>query len=154
MVAAGLTHSQLAVMLIDGSLAHIAGNPQGKMPITPERVEDLDRAMVGLKPGGQTLLYRVGEPGDGVFIDLNASLATIWFVNADFDRALAGVDQMLKKYRAKQMSDEASEVPKHRQRVYEADFGNRRLATVKIDYAERGAEPQRFRAIVAAFARN
>jgi hypothetical protein len=151
MSAAGLTHSQIAVMLIDGALAHIAGNVQGKMPIKPERIEDIDRAMVGLKQGGQTLLYRVAQ--DGVFVDLNGQLATIWYVDADFDRALAATDTMLKKYRGKQMSDEALEVPKHRRRVYEVDFGNGRLATVKIDYAERGAQSQRYRVIVAAFAR-
>lgn len=151
MSAAGLTHSQVAVMLIDGALAHIAGNVQGKMPIKPEPIADIDRASVGLKQGGQALLYRVAQ--DGVFIDLNGQLATVWFVDGDFDRALAATDAMLKKYRAKQMSDEALEVPKHRRRVYEVDFGNGRLATVNIEYAERGAQPQRYRVIVAAFAR-
>jgi hypothetical protein len=151
MSAAGLTHSQVAVMLIDGALAHIAGNVQGQMPMKPEPIGDIDRASVGLKQGGQTLLYRVAQ--DGVFIDLNGQLATIWFVDADFDRALAATDVMLKKYRGKQMSDEALEAPKNRRRVYEVDFGNGRLATVSIDYSERGARQQRYRAIVAAFAR-
>lgn len=151
MSAAGLTHSQVAVMLIDGALAHIAGNVQGKMPMKPEPVADIDRASVGLKQGGQTLLYRVAK--DGVFIDLTGAVATVWFVDADFDRALAATDALLKKYRAKQASDEALELPKQRRRVYEVDFGNGRLATLKIDYAERGAQNQRFRAVVGAFAR-
>lgn len=151
MSAAGLTHSQVAVMLIDGALAHVAGNAQGQMPIKPEPVADIDRARVGLKQGGQTLLYRVGP--DGVFVDFYGQTATIWFVEADFDRALAGTDALLKKYRSKQVSDEALEVPKHRRRVYEVDFGNGRLATVNVEYADRGAQPQRFRTIVAAFAR-
>jgi len=151
MSAAGLTHSQVAVMLIDGALAHIAGNVQGKMPITPEPIANVDRARVGLKSGGQTLLYRVGT--DGVFADLSGSLATIWFVDADFDHALAATETAMKKYRSKQVKDEALEVPKHRRRVYEVDLGNGRLSTVNIEYAERGAQPQRFRVIVAAFAR-
>lgn len=151
MSTAGLTHSQVAVMLTDGALAHIAGNVQGKMPMKPESVADIDRASVGLRPGGQTLLYRVAK--DGVFVDLTGSLATIWFVDADFDRALAATDALVKKYRSKQVKDEALEVPKHRRRVYEVDFGNGRLATVNVEYAERGADPQRFRVIVAAFAR-
>jgi hypothetical protein len=151
MSAAGLTHSQVAVMLIDGALAHIAGNVQGKMPMKPERIEDIDRGSVGLKQGGQTLLYRVAK--DGVFIDLTGSMATIWFVDADFDRALAATDALLKKYRSKQTKDEALEAPKHRRRVYDVDLGNGRLATVNVEYAERGADPQRFRVIVAAFAR-
>ena len=45
MSAAGLTHSQVAVMLIDGALAHIAGNVRGEVPIKPEPVVDLDRAL-------------------------------------------------------------------------------------------------------------
>jgi hypothetical protein len=52
MNAAGLTHSQVAVMLIDGALAHIAGNIQGKMPIEPvSRSTDIERASVGLEAG-------------------------------------------------------------------------------------------------------
>ena len=151
MSAAGLTHSQVAVMLIDGALAHIAGNVQGKMPMTGMPVANIDRASVGLKPGGQTLLYRVAE--EGVFVDLTGSLATVWFVGGDYDSALTATDALMKKYRAKQLKDEALEQPKHRRRVYEVDLGNGRLSTVNIEYAERGAQPQRFRAIVAAFAR-
>lgn len=151
MSAAGLTHSQVAVMLIDGALAHIAGNVQGKMPLAPETVTHFDRASVGLKPGGQTLLYRVAE--EGVYVDLTGSLATIWFVGGDFSRALAETEALMKRYRAMQVKDEALEVPKHRRRVYEVDFGNGRLSTVNVEYAERGAQPERFRTIVAAFAR-
>jgi hypothetical protein len=151
MSTAGLTHSQVAVMLIDGALAHIAGNVQGKMPINPEPVADLDRARVGLKLGGQTLLYRIGN--DGVFMDLTGALATVWFVGADFDRALAATDALMKKFRSKQVKDEAMEVPKHRRRVYEVDLGSGRMSTVNIEYAERGAQQERFRVIVAAFAR-
>lgn len=151
MSAAGLTHSQVAVMLIDGALAHIAGNVQGKMPMKPEPVVDIDRAAVGLRPGGQTLLYRVGE--DGVFIDLNGPQAQVWFVDADFDRALPAVDASLKKLRTKQVSDAALEVPKQRRRVYQVEFGGGRVALVDIEYAERGAQPQRFRAQITAVAR-
>lgn len=151
MAAAGLTHSQVAVMLIDGALAHIAGNVQGKMPLTPETVTHFDRASVGLKPGGQTLHYRIAE--EGVYVDLTGSLAMVWFVGADFDRALAATDTLMKKYRAKQVKDEALEIPKQRRRVYEVDLGNGRLATVNVEYAERGAQYERFRTIVAAFAR-
>lgn len=151
MSTAGLTHSQVAVMLIDGALAHIAGNVQGKMPIKPEPIADIDRASVGLRAGGQTLLYRVAK--DGVFIDLNGAVATVWFIDADYDRALAATDALMKKYRAKQVKDEALEVPKHRKRIYEVDFGNGRLSTLSVEYAERGAQPQRFRAVVGAFAR-
>ncbi|MFN3463452.1 MAG: hypothetical protein ACK4X1_05180 [Terricaulis sp.] len=151
MSAAGLTHSQVAVMLIDGALAHIAGNVQGKMPFSPVHVHELDRAGVGLKPGGQTLQYQIGE--DGVFIDLNGSEVMVWFVGADFDRALSAADAALKRVRAKQVSDEALETPKQRRRIYQVDFSGGRLAIVSIEYAERGAQRQRFRAHISALAR-
>lgn len=152
MASAGLTHSQIAVMLIDGALAHIAGNVQGQMPIKPERVMDLDRDMVGLQPGGQTWVYHVGQ--DGVFIDLNGPVAMVWYVGGDFERGLGAFDELAKKkYRAKQLSDEALETPKQRRRTYEVDFGSRRLAVVAVDYAERGAQQQRFRAHISALAR-
>lgn len=152
MATAGLTHSQVAVMLIDGALAHIAGNVQGEMPIKPEPVGEVDRAMVGLKKSGNTMLYRVGK--DGVFLDLDGSVAMVWFVGGDFDRALAAFeDAAKKKYRVRQMSDEALEVPKHRRRSFEVDLGNKRVALVEIEYAERGASELRFRARINALAR-
>jgi hypothetical protein len=151
MSTAGLTHSQVAVMLIDGALAHIAGNVQGKMPMKPEPVADIDRAAVGLKQGGQTLLYRVAK--DGVFIDLNGAQATVWFVEADFDRALAALDASLKKLRTKQVSDQALETPKQRRRVYQVEFSGGRVALVDVEYAERGARQQRFYVQVTAVAR-
>jgi|CXWL01.1.fsa_nt_gi hypothetical protein len=150
--SAGLTHSKVAVMLIDGALAHIAGNVYREMPIKPEPVGRLDRTMVGLKDSGQTALYRVGS--DGVFLDLDGSVAMVWFVGGDFDRALGAFEEMAKKtYRVRQMSDEALEVPKQRRRMFEVDLGNKRLAVVAIDYAERGAQMQRFRAHISALAR-
>jgi hypothetical protein len=143
MAAAGHTHSQLAVMLVDGSLAHIAGNVQGKMPFAPEPLTELERAQAGLPQQGQTLLYRIGD--GGVFIDLSGSAATVWFMDGDYDRALAALDASLKqKYRTKQLGDQALPVPKQRRRNYEVDFGNSRLAHVIVDYAERGATPARF----------
>ncbi|MEZ5959743.1 MAG: hypothetical protein R3C30_04860 [Hyphomonadaceae bacterium] len=152
MSAAGLTHSQVAVMLIDGALAHIAGNARREMPFKGEPVDDLNRAMVGLKKSGQTMLYRVGT--DGVFLDLDGPVAMVWFVGGDFDRALGAFEDMAKKnYRVRQMSDEALEAPKQRRRMFEVDLGNKRLAVVAIDYAERGAEQLRFRAHISALAR-
>jgi hypothetical protein len=143
MAAAGHTHSQLAVMLVDGSLAHIAGNVRGNMPFAPVQVTEMERAQVDLPQKGQTMLYRLGE--GGVFIDLSGSVATVWFVDGDYDRALAALDATLKqKYRAKQLDDQALPVPKQRRRNYEVDFGNSRLAHVIVDYAERGATPARF----------
>lgn len=149
MTAAGYTHSQLAVMLVDGALAHIAGNVQGKMPFSPEPVTALERAQVGLPQNGQTMLYRLGE--GGVFIDLSGSVATVWFTEGDYDRALAAVDAAMKqKYRVKQLGDQAQPVPKQRRRNYEVDFGNSRLAHVVVDYAERGATPARFMVKIGA----
>jgi hypothetical protein len=150
MAEAGYTHSQLAVMLVDGALAHIAGNVQGKMPIAPLQATELERAQAGLPQRGQTMVYPLGDQ-TGVYIDLSGAVATVWFSDADYDRALGALDASLKqKYRAKQLSDAAMPAPKQRQRSYEVDFGNSRLAHVVVDYAERGATPARFRVQIGA----
>jgi hypothetical protein len=145
MATTGLTHSQLAAKLVEGSLAHIAGNVQGKMPIAPEPVTDLERADVGLKQGGQTLHYPVnGE--SGVFIDLHGSTATIWYMGGDYERGLHALEAVLKSsgHHVKQLKDDAQSAPKHRARSYEVELGNKRLAHVIAEYAEKGATPQRF----------
>lgn len=150
MAAAGYTHSQLAVMLIDGALAHIAGNVQGTMPITPIPATELERAQVGLPQGGQTYFYPLG-PSGGVYIDLSGSVASVWYMDGDYDRALAAMESSIKqKYRVKQLGDEALPVPKQRRRNYEVDFGNSRLAHVIVEYAERGATPARFLVKISA----
>ncbi|MGD9968538.1 MAG: hypothetical protein AB7T59_18620 [Hyphomonadaceae bacterium] len=144
MAAAGYTHSQLAVMLVDGALAYIAGNVQGKMPFAPIPATDVERAQVGLPQNGQTLFYGLGPEG-GVFIDMSGSVATVWFMQGDYDRAIVALDAALKqKFRVKQLSDQAQPVPKQRTRDYEVDVGNSRLAHVVVEYAERGATPARF----------
>ncbi|OQW59164.1 MAG: hypothetical protein A4S17_01015 [Proteobacteria bacterium HN_bin10] len=144
MAAAGYTHSQLAVMLIDGALAHVAGNVQGKMPFAPVPATELERAEAGLPQNGQTYFYALGQAG-GVYIDMSGSVATVWFMDGDYDRALAATDAAMKqKYRVKQLGDEALPVPKQRRRNYEVDCGNSRVAHVVVEYSEHGAKPARF----------
>jgi len=149
MADAGYTHSQLAVMLVDGALSYIAGNLQGEMPFEPTLVTELQRAQVGLPPKGQTFFYPLR--GSGVFIDMSGAVATIWFMAGDYDRALAALDSVLKKkFRAKQLSDQAQPVPKQRRRDYEVELGVKRLAHVAAEYAEPGAQNERFLVRVSA----
>ena len=151
MSTAGLTHSQVAVMLIDGALAHIAGNVQGKMPMAPVLTTELERATAGLPQGGQTLFYPLSRE-TGVYMDLSGSVATIWYMNGDYDRALPAIDAVLKSNSrgAKQLKDEAAASPKERTRSYEVDLGGGRLAHVIVEYAERGAPRERFLVRVGA----
>lgn len=149
MAAAGFSHSQIAAKLVEGCLAHIAGNVQGKMPITPTQVTELQRADVGLKQGGQTLFYPIGDTG--VYIDLTGATATVWYMRGDFDRGLQALEELLKKgHKTKQLKDEAGGGPKQRTRSYEVDLGNKRLAYVVAEYAERGAQTERFLVRVGA----
>ena len=153
MAASGFTHSELAAKLVEGCLAHIAGNVQGKMPIMPEPATELERADVGLPQVGQTLFYPLG-PESGVYVDLSGAVATVWFTSGDFDRALAAVEASMKQnHRVKQLQDEPSGEPKVRRREYEVECGSSRLAHVVIHYAERGARPERFRAHITALVR-
>ncbi len=144
MAAAGFTHSQIAAKLVDGCLAHIAGNVQGKMPIVPVPLSELERADRGLEQGGHAFFYPIGNDG-GVGFDLNGATATVWFAGGDFDRALTALEESMKKaHRVKQLKDEALPTPQVRRRTYEVDFGKSRLAMVVADYAERNSADQRF----------
>jgi len=147
--AAQLTNSKLAAQLVEGCLAHIGGNLQGKIPIEPIPATELERAGVGLQQGGQTLFYPLGD--SGVFIDLNGAVATVWYTNGDYDRGLETLEATLKSTRKlKQLSDDSAGVPRHRTRSYEIELGGKRLAHVMVDYAERGAQPERFRVRIIA----
>ncbi len=139
---AQLTPSKLAVQLVEGSLAHIAGRTHALPSIVPVEVTELERSSVGLSGGGQTMMYPLGPVG--VFIDLSGSVATIWFVGGDFDRGLDEFESMLKSQRAKRLKDEASPETRQRVRSYEVDLGGGRLAHVVVEYAERGAARERF----------
>lgn len=155
MAAAGLTHSQLATkLLVEGCLASIAGNVQGKMPVAPVVLTELQRADIGLAQGGHTLFYSV--PPSGVFFDLAGHKSTVWFTEADASAGLERFDAALKGAfkKVNQISDTAhpSEA-KMRLRAYEVDFGNARLALIEVEYPERGAPPKKFVVRVIAQAR-
>jgi hypothetical protein len=147
--AGAMTHSQLAALLVEGCLAHIGGHVQGKVPVKPQPATELERASVGLKQGGQTLFYPLAQ--GGVYVDLSGAVATVWYVNGDYDRGLETLDASLKHApKVKQLEDKAQPVPKHRARTYEVELGAKRLATVTAEYAERGAQPERFLVRVVA----
>jgi hypothetical protein len=151
-MAAGLTHSQFAAQLVGRSLRHIAGKPLDERPaIKPVPVTDLERASVGLQQGGQTMYYPLNRD-TGVYFDLAGSVATVWFVNNDFDRGVTALDEALKAsgFKVKQLKDDSAGAPKQRTRSYEVDLGDRRVAHVIADYAERGGQPERFLVRVGA----
>lgn len=155
MAAAGLTHGQLATKLVvEGCLAHIAGNVQGRMPIEPIALTELERADIGLAQGGQTLFYPL--PPTGVFIDLHGPKAAVWFNEADADNGLRLLETELKRAhsRTKQLRDDVD--PKDagsRIRTFEVDLGNSRMAHVEVIYPGRGGGKKSFITRVAAQAR-
>lgn len=149
MAAGSLTNSAVAMQLVEGCLAHIAGRVQGKMPIVPVPVTELERASVSLEPGGQAMMYPVGT-GSGVFIDLSGNVATVWYVGGDFDRGLDAFETMIKGHRSKRLKDEAMAEAKQRVRAYEVELGSGRVAHVAVEYAERGAARERFLVRVSA----
>jgi len=155
MAAAGLTHSQLATKLVvEGSLANIAGNVQGKLPIEPVILTDLERADIKLAQGGTTLFYPL--PPTGVFFDMHGPRASIWFLDADYNKALESLDAAMKKAfpKTRQLKDGSSPTERDvRLRSYEVDFGNGRLALVELEYVSGGAAAKRFIARITAQAR-
>ena len=148
---AALSHSQLAATLVEGCLANAAGAARGAAPIQPAVLTELERADIGLKQGGHTLFYPL--PPTGVFVDLAGAAATVWFNQADADRALDAVEQAMKRAfpRTRQLDDIAHPSDRGiRARGYEIDLGNGRMASVVIEYPERGAPPVRFSTRVLA----
>ncbi|ANP46191.1 hypothetical protein [Candidatus Viadribacter manganicus] len=149
MPAASMTHSQLAALLVEGCLGHIAGKVAGKMPVDAIPATGLERASVGLPQGGQTMFYPLG--GDtGVYIDLSGAVATVWYMGGDYERGLTAVEDVLKRAQGKQLKDDAGAAPKQRVRSYQVELGGGRLAHVVIEYVERGAAQERFLVRVGA----
>lgn len=140
MASSAMSHSQLATKLIvEGCLAHVAGDVQGKMPVIPIPLTMLERADIGLKQGGQTLFYPL--PPTGVFLDLNGATATVWFTSDASDQALGALETAMKRVypSAKQLKDEPHPTDARlRTRTYQVELGNSRMALVQIEYPNKG----------------
>lgn len=153
MAGPAMSYSQLATKLIvQGCMAHIAGAVQGKMPVAPVPLTELERVDIGLKQGGQTLFYPL--PPTGVFFDLHGPIATVWYMEADSDRALGALEAEMKRAypKTQQLKDEPHPTDSRmRVRSYQVDFGNSRLALVEAEYPAKGAV--RFTTRVVAQAR-
>jgi len=151
-MASGATHSQIAAQLIiEGCLANVAGKVQGRMPISPMVLTELERADIGLKQGGNTVFYPI--PPTGVFLDLDGAQATVWYNQADATQALAVVEHGLKQVypRARQLKDEAHmRDADMRVRSYEVDCGGGRVALVEFEYPAPGKAASRFTTRVIA----
>ncbi|HYD89703.1 MAG TPA: hypothetical protein VEA80_19635 [Vitreimonas sp.] len=152
MAAAGMSHSQLAAKLVvEGALANIAGNVQGKMPIQPIVLTELERSDIKLSQGGTTLFFPL--PPTGVFFDMNGPRAMVWYTDNDFTRGLETLDAAMKAAfpKTKQLKDSASPTEKGvRVRSYEIDFGNKRLALVEVEHATANADVKKFMVRVTA----
>ena len=149
-------HGELvARLLVEASLANIAGTAKGKFPIEGKPLTDPERLGLGRRPGGTTMFYPVGESG-GVFIDLHGAATSIWFQNADSSDTLAVVEKALKTAypKATQVSDKAHPTDEwSRERSYDVALGAGRVAVVDIGYPAPGASPQGFLVRVIAYAR-
>lgn len=150
---AAITTTELAAkLLVEGCLAIVAGNVQGRMPIEPKTLSELERSELGLAQGGNTVFYPL--PPTGVFFDMNGAVGQVFFAGNDAERALDPVERAMKAAypKTKQLKDESDDSDKtRRKRSYEVDFGNSRLALVEIFYPQRSGRP--FTARVTAQAR-
>lgn len=141
-----------AKLFVEGCLASIAGTVQGRMPIAPKTLSEMERAEVGLEQGGNTVFYPL--PPTGVFLDMNGAVATVFFSGADAQRGLDAVEAAMKRAypNTKQIKEETDPADKdRRKRSYQVDFGNSRLGLVEIHYPQRAGHP--FTARVTAQAR-
>lgn len=146
---AAMSHSQLATKLVvEGCLAHVAGDVQGKMPVIPIPLTMLERADIGLKQGGQTLFYPLSQTG--VFLDLDGATATVWFTSDESDQALGALETAIKRAYpgAKQLKDEPHPTDARlRARSYQVELGNSRMALVQIEYPNKGGVQFRARVV-------
>lgn len=150
-----LTHSQVAAtIVVDGALAHIAGNVKSKMPVQGMEVTMLQRADLGLAQGGVTFFYPVDS--SGVFFDMNGAVGSVFFADADYDEALSTIETAMKRAypKVKQIKDGLHpRKEKFNYRAYEVDTGNGSLALVEFDVPTAAAQQKRFEARVIAQAR-
>lgn len=146
MTGAGMSHSYLAAKLVvEGALANIAGNVQGKMPIESIVLTELERTDIKLAQGGTTLFFPL--PPTGVFFDMHGPRATVWFTENDFSRGLETVEAAMKQAfpKTKQIKDAASPTEKNvRLRSFEVDLGNKRMAHVEIEHGAANSEAKKF----------
>jgi hypothetical protein len=156
MALAKLTHDELlSRLLIEASLASIAGTAKGKFPVEGKQLNDEERAGLGRRPGGSTMFYPVGETG-GVFIDLHGAATSIWFQDGDSSNTLAVVEAALKRAypKAVQVSDKDHPTDQFsRQRSYDVPLGGDRVAVVDLGYPAPGALAKGFLVRVLAYAR-
>lgn len=150
-----LTLSDLTAKLaVEGCIAHIAGQVQGKMPIAPVPLTELERADIKLKQGGNTLFYPL--PPSGVFFDMDGAIASVWFTGPESGRGLAAFEAVLKRAhpRARQLKDSAHpRAATSRVRSWEVDLGGGRVALVEADYPAPNKQPEMFLVRVTALAR-
>jgi hypothetical protein len=151
---AAITHSELAVRIVEGALAAATDTVSGQLPIKPTILSDEQARDLGLPAGGLVLYYPLGER-TGVFFDSAGARMMIWFSGGDAERAPQLLDQRLRgAYRdLKQVVD--ADHPKEtamRVRAYDVMLGNGRMATVEVTYTKPGVTPQRFSAQIVNMA--
>jgi hypothetical protein len=142
----GLTLGDLAAKLVvEGCIAHVGGAVQGKMPMVPVPLTELERAEAGLQQGGRALFYPL--PPAGVFLDVTGAVATVWYVGPESGAGLSALERALRSTYpgARQVSDGAHpQAGDRRLRVWEVDVGNRRVASVEAVYPAPGKAQDRF----------
>lgn len=152
---AELTLSELATKLaIEGCIAHVSGRVQGKMPIAPAPLTELERADIKLRQGGHTLYYPL--PPTGVFFDMDGAIASVWFTGAESAKGLAVFEAALKRAhpKARQLKDGAHpRAAAMRVRSWEVDLGGGKVALVEADYPAPNKPPELFLVRVTALAR-
>jgi hypothetical protein len=152
---AALTLSDLAVKLaVEGCIAHVGGQVQGKMPIAPVPLTELERADIKLKQGGNTLFYPLAP--SGVFLDMHGPVASVWFTGPESSGGLAAFEAVLKRThpRARQLKDTAHpRAAALRVRSWEVDVGAGKLALVEADYPAPGKPAELFLVRVTALTR-
>jgi hypothetical protein len=143
-----ISYSKLtAALIIDGAIAMIAGKVQGKAPVESVALSPEQRQKAGLDPSGATLFYPAGGEGeDGVFFDMAADRATIWYNNGDFEQGVRVFELALQQAypNTKYLGETANpNDPTMRSRGYEVELGEGRVAIIDAAFTPPGGGGKR-----------
>ena len=150
-----MKHSEVAAKLaIEGAVAAIGGTVKGTIGIKPQELSPDDKADLAITDNGPALFYELDQ--GGVVLQSDGAHTVIWYLGADYDKALNVLDALVKKRYpdATQSKDEPHATESnYRLRTYDIKLPGNHLALVDTIYADGRVQNPKFMIRVTAMAR-
>ena len=150
---ATVTPAHLAAQIVvEGCLPMIQEKVRGGLPVEGRLLSEAEKRERGMIDAltvnpqmSQTISYKIGR--DEVLLDLDRSQASVWFSNADYDKAMGLLDMALKAQypRAQQTEDRAHpDAEGMRVRLYTVELDPALRASIEVSYAAPGGVGRQF----------